>query len=209
MAGKRSDVFLKVMDRIEHFTLQRAWTELTDDEFFWEPTPSTWSVRRLEECRTPTPFGQGDWRVDFGPEPTPAPMTSIAWLLWHVGSMPGRLVDIDFLGGNHAMASGWTSPYLTHHPIFTNAADATTALRDGGLSFAPRSNARRTSSSGAWHPRYTYANAPMKHGLCAIGPPGPEHPATFFVAGTINEVSHHATQICVLRDLYAARWAVG
>ncbi|MGI8808061.1 MAG: hypothetical protein ACR2KK_09515 [Acidimicrobiales bacterium] len=57
--------------------------------------------------------------------------------------------------------------------------------------------------------RYTYAKAPMKDGLCVIGPPGPEHPATFFVAGTINEVSHHGTQMCVLRDLYAARHAVG
>jgi hypothetical protein len=29
------------------------------------------------------------------------------------------------------MASGWTSPYLTHHPVFTSAAEAVTALRDG------------------------------------------------------------------------------
>jgi hypothetical protein len=209
VAGKRSDVFLKVMDRIEQFTLQRAWTELTDDEFFWEPTPSTWSVRRLEECRTPTPFGQGDWRVDFGPEPMPAPMTSIAWLFWHVGSMPGRLVDIDFLDGNHAMASGWTSPYLTHHPIFTNAAVAAAALRSGWAQL--RTTIERTTDEQfeVSAPRFTYASAPMKDGLCAIGPPGPDHPATFFVAGTINEVSHHATQMCMLRDLYAARRAVG
>jgi hypothetical protein len=29
------------------------------------------------------------------------------------------------------MASGWTSPYLTHHSMFTSAAEAVTALRDG------------------------------------------------------------------------------
>jgi len=64
-------------------------------------------------------------------EPTPLPMTTIAWLYWHIGSMPGRLCDIDLLGGTRTMASGWTSPYLTHHPIFTSAAEAVTALRDG------------------------------------------------------------------------------
>src|SRR5262245_7165555 len=110
------------MYRIEQFTLERACAEVTDDEFYWEPAPSSWSVRRRDECRTPTPFGNGDWLVDFEvPEPAPVPMTSIAWLFWHVGSMPARLTDIDYLGGDRTMESGWTSPYLTHHPIFTNA----------------------------------------------------------------------------------------
>ena len=44
----------------------------------------------------------------------------------------------------------------------------------------------------------------MKDGLCVLGPPGPEHAATFSVAATLNEVSHHGAQVCVLRDLYAA-----
>lgn len=70
--------------------------------------------------------------ADFAiPAPTPVPMTTIAWLYWHMGSVPDRLCDIDFLGGTRAMASGWTSPYLTHHPMFTSAAEAVTALRDG------------------------------------------------------------------------------
>jgi hypothetical protein len=204
VSGKRSDVFGEVMERIEYFTLERAWTNLTDEEFFWEPTPSTWSVRRVEACRTPTPFGSGDWRVDFGPEPTPAPMTSIAWLCWHIGSMPARLTEIDFLGGAHTMASGWTSPYLTHHKIFTNAADATAGLRDGWSGLREALDRTTDEQLEVHTSRYTYANAPMRDGLCVLGPPGPEHAATFFVAGALNEVSHHASQICVLRDLYAA-----
>jgi len=32
--GKRAGVFLTLMDRIEYFTLRRAWTDLTNDEFF-------------------------------------------------------------------------------------------------------------------------------------------------------------------------------
>ncbi len=204
MAGKRADVFLQLMFRIEYFSLERACAELTDEEFYWEPAPSSWSIRRRDECRTPTPFGNGDWLVDFEvPEPRPAPMTSIAWLFWHIGSMPARLTDIDFLGGNRTMDSGWTSPYLTHHPVFTSAADATTATRDGWANLRTVVESTTDEQFEMQARRYTYAPAPMRDGLCVPGPPGPEHPATFFVAGTLNEVSHHASQICTLRDLYA------
>ena len=65
------------------------------------------------------------------PEPTPVPLTTIAWLHLHIGSVPGRLCDIDLLGGTRTMASGWTSPYLAHHPVFTSAAEAVSQLRDG------------------------------------------------------------------------------
>lgn len=77
MPGKRADVFLELMHRIEYFSLDRACGELTDEEFYWEPAPGSWSIRARDECRTTTPFGKGDWLVDFeAPEPTPAPMTS-------------------------------------------------------------------------------------------------------------------------------------
>ena len=205
MVGKRADVFLQLMSRIEGFTLERAWSSLTDDEFFWEPTPATWSVRLRADCRTSTPFGDGEWVADFEiPEPTPPPVTSIAWLFWHIASMPARLMQADVFGGTHSMASGWTSPYLTHHPIFTNAGDATSALRSGWE--ALRGAIERTSDEQfeLLTPGYTYAQAPMTNGLCALGSAGPERPATSFVAGCLNEVSHHATQVCTLRDLYAA-----
>jgi len=41
--------------------------------------------------------------------------------------------------------------------------------------------------------------------LAAGSEPGPETPGTGIIAGVLNEVSHHGTQICVLRDLYRAR----
>ena len=50
---------------IERFTLNRAWSDLGEEEFFWEPAPNCWSVRRRDECCTPNPFGTGDWVADF------------------------------------------------------------------------------------------------------------------------------------------------
>ena len=50
---------------------------LTDDEFFWEPVPRCWTVRRRDD---------GRWAVDYPelPHPDPAPFTTIGWRLVHV-----------------------------------------------------------------------------------------------------------------------------
>jgi hypothetical protein len=53
------------MQVIEHFTLQRAWHGLSDNELLWEPIAGSWGVRRRAECQTPTPFGDANWVVDF------------------------------------------------------------------------------------------------------------------------------------------------
>jgi len=203
---RRSDTLLELMYRIEYFTLARAWEGLTDDEFFWEPATTTWSIRRRDQCGTPNPFGIGEWVADFEtPEPTPVPMTTIAWLYWHMGSMPGRLCDIDILGGSRTIASGWTSPYLTHHPMFLSAAEAVTALREGWQRLRETIEQVDDDQLEVATARYTYAAEPPRDGLCVCGPPGPTHPATFFIAGTLTEVDHHGTQIGALRDLYAWR----
>jgi hypothetical protein len=206
MTGKRAGTLLELMYQTEYFTLARAWENLTDDEFFWEPFPMTWSIRRQDQCTTPNPFRAGEWVADFEiPEPAPVPMTTIAWLYWHIGSMPGRLCEIDLLGGTRTMASGWTSPYLTHHPIFTSAAEAVTALRDGWQRLREAIERADDDQLEVTTAGYTYAAEPPKGGLCVPGPPGPAHPATHFIAGTLTEVSHHGTQIGALRDLYAWR----
>jgi DinB superfamily len=206
MAGKRADTLLALMDQIERYTLARTWHGLTDDEFFWEPFPTTWSIRRRDQCRTPNPFGAGEWVADFAiPEPAPVPMTTIAWLYWHMASLPGRLCDTDLLGGTRAMASGWTSPYLAHHPIFTSAAEAVTALRDGWRGLREAIQRADDDQLEATTAGYTYAAEPPRGGVCVAGPPGPVRPATHVIAGALNEVSHHGTQIGAVRDFYAWR----
>jgi len=203
VAGKLAGPLLSLMERMERFTLNRVWTDLVDDELFWEPVDGAWGIRRRGECPTATPFGDGEWVADFGEGAEPP--TTIGWLLWHIGSMPARLADIDFLGGAHTVASGWTSPYLTHHPVFTTAADATQTMRKGWATLRTALDAASDRMLEQATASYTCAPEPPRDGLAVLGPPGPEMPAYVFVTSVLHEISHHGAQICELRDLYTWR----
>jgi hypothetical protein len=188
------------MHFIEMFTLRRAWTDLTDDELLWDPLPGSWGIHPVGESGTPTPFVVGDWAADMDsdlaldPERF-EPLTTIGWLCWHCGSMPGRTAELDVFGGTHTAEEGWTSPYLNlgGHPIFTTADAAVTAMRDGwrALDAALQS----VTDERLEEPRR----------FQGYGGPGPMGTGAQIVAGCLNEVSHHATQITVLRDLYRLR----
>src|SRR5437879_996170 len=65
VAGKRAVGLLETMFFIERFTLNRAWSELTDEEFWWKPMPGSWTVQPRDECQTATPFVVGEWTADF------------------------------------------------------------------------------------------------------------------------------------------------
>ena len=57
---------------------------LTDEEYFWEPYPGCWSIRRLDD---------GTWsaRWERGPiAPEPEPLTTIAWRMAHMAEMMMR-----------------------------------------------------------------------------------------------------------------------
>jgi hypothetical protein len=199
MAEKRGDTLLNTMLFIEMFTLNRAWDGLTDDELNWEPFAGSWGVRNADACHTPTPFISGEWAVDFDADLAAAadegraiePLTTIGWLMWHVGSQPGRLAELDFLGGSRTADSGWTSPYLVSHPAFARADDAVTAMREGwrALDRALRASTdEQLEMEARW---WSYGDEP-----------GPTTYGAQVIASTLNEISHHGTQICMLRDLY-------
>jgi hypothetical protein len=201
VTGKRAETLLEMMFFIEMFTLRRAWNGLTDDEFMWEPTEDTWSVRPLTESRSATPFVTGSLSADFDARLAVAagdgraiePLTSIAWLFWHVGSQPRRAAELDFFGGTHSAASGWTSPYISEHPMFTTAAEAVTAMRTGWRAL----DAALKSATDDQLERPTH--------FWGYGQPGPRGTGAQIIGSILNEVSHHATQIGVLRDLYRLR----
>jgi hypothetical protein len=51
---------------------------LTEEEYFWEPVPHAWTLRRLPD---------GRWDADYAhPDPDPAPFTTIAWRINHIAS---------------------------------------------------------------------------------------------------------------------------
>jgi hypothetical protein len=187
---------------IKRFTLDRAWSGLTDDEFFWQPTPDTWSVRPVSERCTATPWVSGEWEADYDTNATMSgdwskdgePLTNIAWLYWHIGSMPGRAAELDFLGGTHTAACGWTSPYFSSrtapHPIFTTADEAVTTMRAGWKALV-------TALGSA-------TDEQLEQPTKAWGS-GEDRTAAQILASVINEVSHHGTQICALRDFYRLR----
>lgn len=60
--------------------------KLTDDEFYWEPVPGSWTIRPAGEGLPDVPqHGSGPYRIDYKyPDPKPAPFTTIAWRLGHI-----------------------------------------------------------------------------------------------------------------------------
>src|SRR4051812_38195225 len=80
--------------------LRPRWNGLTDEEYFWEPVPGMWSVRPRGQG-VAVEVGSGDHIIDFAiPEPSPAPVTTIAWRLGHllVGVFGARLAA--YFGGS-------------------------------------------------------------------------------------------------------------
>lgn len=58
--------------------VQHLLAGLGDEEFFWEPVPGCWTVRKGDDQH---------WIIDYAlPEPKPAPFTTIAWRVVHLAS---------------------------------------------------------------------------------------------------------------------------
>ena len=68
---------------------------LTDAQYRWEPVPGMWSVRRREDATTTHAAGSRGTVLDFViPEPSPPPLTTIAWRLCHIAQvLGGRAAD--------------------------------------------------------------------------------------------------------------------
>lgn len=73
----RVELLMTTMDR--GYSRLRARSDgLTDDEFFWQPVPDSWTIY---EDRP------GHWTYHYAiPDPNPAPVTTIGWQLVHLGT---------------------------------------------------------------------------------------------------------------------------
>ncbi len=157
---------------------------LTDEEYFWEPAPDSWSVRRRDTSRAPMTMGSGEYTIDFArPEPVPAPVTTIAWRLGHI--------VVGVLGmRNAAHFGGPPRDYASFHYSGTAAG----ALAQLDAAYAGwLAGIRALDEQGLQRP-------------CgpAEGPYADRSMAT--LALHINrEVIHHGAEIALLRDLYLRR----
>ena len=152
---------------------------LDDDEYLWEPVPGMWTVE---------PAADGRWAAAPNRRvPDPAPMTTIAWRLWHIAS--------DCL-------AGYVYPHLGDWPLpvpegewFGDAAAALATL---------------DVSVGAFRSRIADLG---EDGLAReLGPAwGPFARDTWaaLVLHAIDEVAHHGAEVALLRDLYQRRDALG
>jgi hypothetical protein len=197
-ASKRADVFRDWMSLIERFTLNRAFYRLTQDEFDWEPHPGAWGVRRRDTCGTPNPSGDPsddwvcdqDWNVQMSswplnPSGEPSePMSTIGWLLNHFGAAPGLTAQLDFVGGRVTPTKD-VYRRMWGYTVIPTVDEAVARFQDGWAALGTALNdvtdeMLERDASGHPHGRGDRA-----------------------VAALLNEVSHHGTQICVLRDVYA------
>jgi hypothetical protein len=152
-------------------------TGLTDDEYFWEPVPHCWSVR---------PDPDGRFRLDFAyPEPSPPPVTTIAWRVCHIGGQILRHPrDPHQFGGPQPELGTFDWPH-------TAAA---------GVGFMEESYTRWIAGV-----RSLSVEA-MERPLGQGGGPYAESPFASLVLHINREVFHHAAEVALLRDLYRAKF---
>ena len=149
---------------------------ITADEYLWEPAAGCWSVRRGAD---------GVARVDGdGPsDPDPAPLTTIAWRLWHIAVDALDSYSERLVGATGARVSG-TVWYVDPAPAIADANAAWACFRDG---VAALDEAQWWSELGdAW------------------GPFG-RHSTFDLVLHALHEVTHHGAEVALLRDLYRVR----
>ena len=155
---------------------------LTDDEYFWEPVPGCWSIRRRGTSTAPISAGTGEYTVDFArPQPDPPPVTTIAWRLAHV--------IIGVFGARTAAHFGGPPADYETWDYARTATDALAQLDDAYSGWI--TGVRGLGAEGLARP-------------CGPAEPFPEAPMAALVLHIHREVIHHGAEICLLRDLY--RW---
>lgn len=176
MSGIRDSV-AGVFDEVWERTRGRL-EGLGDDEYLWEPVAGGWTLRA---------DAAGRWLIDGdgggGPAPDPVPVSTIAWRIGHVG-----LLFTDF----------GTRLFHGRNITLDDVEFAGTAA--GGLAFLE--NAYRV------HWREPLGEMTGERWWRPAGPAffGHAHqPALDVALHVLDEFSHHAAELGVLRDLYANR----
>jgi uncharacterized damage-inducible protein DinB len=156
---------------------------LTDDEYLWEPVRGGWSVRPGED---------GVFRAEkTEPDPDPAPFTTIAWRLWHIG-VECLQVYVTFAFERVEFPHEWPGE-AARWP--GTAKEAVAALDERFTRFRARvaalDEAALADSAG-----------PLAAGI---------HVFTYreLLLRAVDEATHHGAEIGLLRDLYRRQAPAG
>lgn len=156
---------------------------LTDQEYFWEPVPGCWSLRKRGISTAPRAAGAGEYQYEFAyPEPDPAPVTTIAWRLAHV--------IVGVFGARNAGHFGGAPVDWDTFEYAGTAAEALAQL-DGAYATWTK-GVRGLGDEGLARP---------------CGPaegPYADYPLAALVLHINREALHHGAEIALLRDLYRA-----
>lgn len=156
---------------------------LTDEEYFWEPSPDSWNVRPRGAGNAPVHAGSGAVTIDFAfPEPDPPPVTTIAWRLGHV--------IVGVLAVRNATHFG-REP--TDYQSFAYAETAAAALGQLDAEYARwMAGVHALSEEALARP-------------CGEEGPFAQDPMSRLVLRINRELIHHLAEVSLLRDLYRAR----
>jgi hypothetical protein len=154
---------------------------LTDEQYLWEPVPGCWSIRPRAESTAPIGVGTGDAVLEFAiPEPTPPPVTTIAWRLAHIaiGIFGTRAANHFGDGGVDYETIDWS---LT---------------ADGGMALLDH-----------WHDAWIAGVREVDLGRPCGPHEGPYADSSFaaLVLHINREALHHGAEVALLLDLYAHR----
>jgi hypothetical protein len=156
---------------------------LSDDEYLWEPVANAWSLRPRGEARSPMAAGGGAWVADFEfPEPTPAPVTTIAWRLGHVIVGVFGMRNASHFGGPPMDYASYDWP-----------PDAASALE------------RLDEVYGGWVKGVSGLDeARLAEPIGEAEGPFAAYPFAALVLHIHREAIHHLAEVALLRDLYRA-----
>lgn len=173
MTSTSRQELLSLLDYV-HARLNDRFDGMSEKEYLWEPVADCWSVR---------PDEKGEYYADRAyPDPEPAPFTTIAWRMWHIGDDCLLSYSDRFFEGLHERR--------------TRAWPGTVA------------GAREQLNSEWARFRGHVAGLDDESLARALGPAaGPYAKDSYhaLVLHALDEVIHHGAEIGVLRDLYRQR----
>jgi hypothetical protein len=164
--------------QLRHAWVNARWVleDLDEDEYFWEPTPLCWSVRR----RGPgvDGWGRGEFVCeDAWPSPEPLPVTTIAWRIIHLAAWTDVYRHWTF---------GDERPTLRDVEVPGNASAGVRWLYEAQDRFISAVDELDDASVFALRPAHWGASLPVVH----------------LVTLMLTEHVHHVAEAGALRDLH-------